>query len=80
MASFLPQALLQFLARRLRFPQLFAVLAGLFLFDLLMPDFVPFIDELLLGLLTLLVGSIRSRNAEVPREDPPIKNVTPPLP
>jgi len=48
-------------AAGLRFPILFALLAGLFLFDLFLPDLVPFVDEVLLALGTLLVGSLRKR-------------------
>jgi len=53
-------ALLRF-ASGLRFPTLFATIAGLFLLDLLIPDFIPFADELMLGLLTLLLGSLKRR-------------------
>jgi len=48
-------------AERLRFPQLFLVTAGLFVLDLLIPDVIPFADELFLALLTLLFGSWRKR-------------------
>lgn len=44
-------------AGRLRFPTLFLVTAGLFLVDVLIPDFIPFIDELLLGLGALLMST-----------------------
>jgi hypothetical protein len=44
-------------AQGLRFPTLFAFTAALFLFDLMIPDFVPFVDELLLGGLTVLFGT-----------------------
>ena len=60
----------------LRFPQLFVVLAVIFLVDLVVPDLLPFADELLLGLLTLMTGMLRDRRG--PREKPPEKNVTPP--
>ena len=46
-------------ARRLRFPQLFALVLTLFLVDVVVPDVIPFVDELLLGLGTLLLGSMR---------------------
>ncbi len=49
-------ALLGF-ASRLRFRQLFFITGGLFLLDVLLPDFIPFADELILGLLTLLFAS-----------------------
>ena len=42
--------------RNLRFQQLFLLTLLLFVVDLIIPDFIPFIDELLLGLLTLLFG------------------------
>ena len=53
-------------AAGLRFPTLFMIMAGLFVLDLLMPDLVPFVDEILLALGTLLVGSIRRRPVPPP--------------
>lgn len=47
----------EWMAPRLRFPQLFIVTAILFLLDLLIPDLIPFADEILLGLATLLLGT-----------------------
>ena len=61
---------------RLRFPQLFAVLAGLLLLDLILPDPIPLLDEMILAVLTLAVGSFRVRDAD-PYVKPPEKNVTP---
>lgn len=63
--SILPAALLRF-AARLRFPTLFAVTAALFLIDLAVPDFIPLADELILGLVTLLLGSLRKPEAPAP--------------
>lgn len=54
--------LLQFLAR-LRFPQLFLLTVTLFVLDLLLPDMLPFVDEILLGLVSLLLASLRKRGA-----------------
>jgi len=51
-------------AANLRFPTLFALTAGLFLLDLVIPDFIPFVDELLLGLLALLFANLRRKPAE----------------
>jgi Family of unknown function (DUF6116) len=51
---------LQF-AAGLRFPTLFAITGALFLLDLLIPDFIPFADELLLGLATLVLASWKRR-------------------
>ena len=69
-------------ASRLKFPQLFAVLAALFVFDVFFPDLIPFIDEILLGLGATLFGLWRERvpgaSPETPAPKPPIKNVTPP--
>jgi len=52
-------ALVTRFAARLRFPQLFLLTAGLLLLDLLIPDFLPFADEILLALATLLLGTWR---------------------
>lgn len=48
-------------ASGLRFPWLLAVVAAVFLADLLVPDLVPFADEILLGLVTVALGAIRRR-------------------
>lgn len=48
-------------ASRLRFPMLFAGTAVLFILDVLIPDMIPFVDEVLLGLLTILLASIRRK-------------------
>lgn len=57
-------ALILRIAPRLRFPQLFALTAGLFLLDLVIPDLVPFVDEIILGLATLLLGTWKARKDE----------------
>ena len=44
-------------ASDLRFPQLLLITALLFLMDLVIPDLIPFVDEILLGLLTLLLAN-----------------------
>lgn len=77
----LPGPLIAWLAT-LRFPALFAVTAFVFLVDLLIPDFIPFADEILLGLGTALLGNLKrksatpSRAGAVPRKDTPR---TPPI-
>jgi len=56
-------------AAGMRFPTLFKLCAALFLVDLFIPDVIPFGDEILLALLTLLAGAFRKRGgapAEVP--------------
>lgn len=46
---------------KLSYPRLFLVTAALFLVDTAIPDFIPFADEILLGLGTLLLANLRKR-------------------
>ena len=66
---------------RLKFPQAFGIFIALFFFDLIVPDFVPFVDEILLGLGAALFGMWRERVSSPkpapPADKPPIKNITP---
>lgn len=55
-------------ARRLRYPTLFKITAALFALTLLVPDPLPFIDELLLGLGTLLLATWKDRGKGDERE------------
>jgi len=48
-------------AAGLRYPTLFRIAGALFLLDFFVPDLVPFLDEILLALGTLLLGSLRGR-------------------
>ncbi|MBP9592137.1 MAG: hypothetical protein KBE42_08710 [Steroidobacteraceae bacterium] len=48
-------------AAGLRFPTLFLMVGSLFVVDLLMPDLVPLVDEVMLALGTLLLASFRKR-------------------
>lgn len=50
----------RFLERR-RFPTLFLILAALFGANLFFPDPIPFIDELIMLVATVIVGSFRER-------------------
>ncbi|MCP5055878.1 MAG: hypothetical protein GY937_04035 [bacterium] len=54
-------ALIVRFARRLRYPQLFFLMAGIFVLDLIIPDALPFVDEALLALGTLFLGAYRKR-------------------
>jgi hypothetical protein len=36
--------------------------AVVFVVDLILPDVIPFADEILLGLITLLLGTLKKRN------------------
>ena len=46
---------------RLRFPTLFLMAGALFVVNLFFPDPLPFVDEILLGLLTVVVGKFKER-------------------
>lgn len=64
----------------LRFPVLFLVAAALFAVDLFAPDAFPFVDELLLGLATVLLGRLKSRRSRdgAARPAPPVEVVVDP--
>lgn len=63
---------------RMRFPQLFLLFGALFLADLLIPDVIPFIDEIILGTLTMMTAMWqRERPSAQEAEKPPEKNITP---
>ncbi|MER2506630.1 MAG: DUF6116 family protein [Azonexus sp.] len=55
---------------RLRFPALFAITAVLFTLDFFIPDVIPFVDEILLGLGAALLGSWKKRKEPNPPNDP----------
>ena len=56
--------LTRLLARlNLRFPVLFLLLAAITAADLIVPDILPFVDELVLALLTAIFGLWRNRRA-----------------
>ena len=44
-------------ANQLKFRNLFFMVIGLFFIDLLLPDFIPFIDEIILGLLAIILAN-----------------------
>ena len=62
--------LLRYLGR-LRFKTLFLLTASLFAIDLLVPDVIPLLDELLLGLATLLFATWRKRKFGGQADDRP---------
>lgn len=51
-------------ASGLRFPRLLALTVAIFVVDLLVPDLLPFVDEVILGLLSILLASMKSRRAD----------------
>ena len=64
---------------RLRFPQLFTFTAALFFVDFLIPDMIPFLDEILLAAATLLLANLKGKDAIREAEKPPEKDITPPV-
>ncbi len=76
---------LQRFVGRLKSSQLLLLVGSLFVLDLFIPDPFPFVDEIILGIMTVLVARWQSRRSEddesygdKPYSDkPPTKNVTP---
>ena len=67
----------------LRFPGLFALLAAVTLLDVLVPDFIPFVDEIILAILTMLFALWKDRRATIvttAKAGPPLPQARPPLP
>ena len=56
-------------ATQMRFPKLFALALLVFLIDLIVPDFIPLADEIILGLISLMLGLLRK-----PRDPQPSVN------
>lgn len=67
MANPLLAPLLRWLGK-LSYPRLFMLAAGLFIADVIIPDFIPFADEILLGLGTLLLANWKNRKPSAPAE------------
>ena len=59
--------LLAFLGR-LRFPWLFGIFAAVFAMDVLVPDVLPFVDEIMIGIATIVLSQLRRRKEEVSAE------------
>ncbi|HKI87182.1 MAG TPA: DUF6116 family protein [Thermoanaerobaculia bacterium] len=76
------QGIIEKLVRRvapgIRFPRLFAFFLILLVADILIPDPVPFLDEAVLAVGTILFGMWREGKHDTPPpQKPPEKNVTP---
>ncbi|TWI04514.1 hypothetical protein IP90_00647 [Luteimonas cucumeris] len=63
MASLVVAPLLRWFSR-LRYPQLFLITAAIFAVDVAVPDLIPFLDELLIGLTALLLAHFKRRRLE----------------
>ena len=48
----------------LKFPYMFGIVALMFGLDLIIPDLIPFADEILLGAVTILLGAWKTKRAE----------------
>ena len=59
---------------RMRYPYLFLILGALFLVDLVVPDPIPLVDEILLAVLTFIAATFTTRR----EADPEPRDVTPP--
>jgi hypothetical protein len=53
-------------ANKLKFRNLFFIVSALFISDLIIPDFIPLIDEIILGLLAIVLANWKEerRNPE----------------
>jgi len=51
-------------ASSLRFPYLFLLMSVLFVLNLLIPDMLPFADEILMGLVAMLLANLRKKSVE----------------
>ncbi len=67
---------LQRYAGQLKSSTLLVLVASLFALDLVIVDPLPFVDEIVLGIVTLLVARWQNRRKEPPQ--PPPRDVTPP--
>ena len=61
---------------RLRYPYLFLALGSLFLVDLVVPDPIPLVDELLLAVLTFIAATFTTRRepSQTPRDITPVED------
>ena len=53
-------------ASGLRFPYLVAIAGSLFLINVVVPDLVPYVDEILLALVTIMLSRIKRPGASLP--------------
>jgi len=51
-------------AGNLKMPKLLALVATLFVVDLFVPDVIPFIDEIVLGLATIVLSNLKRKKRE----------------
>lgn len=62
---------------KLRFPQLFTFAAALFFVDFLVPDMIPFLDEILLAAATVMLANLKDKSVVEAKEESVEKDITP---
>ena len=55
-------------ADKLKFRNLFIIVVGLFVADLFVPDFIPLIDEIILGLLAIILANWKKERRQGEKE------------
>jgi len=66
-------------ANRLRFKHLFLATCGLFVLTLILPDPIPFADEILFGLATLLLSQWKKRGLPTEPQTDTLTSTQPPI-
>jgi hypothetical protein len=66
-------------AGELRFPRLLALTVVLFAIDLVVPDIIPFADEILLGLVAAILATLKKKRRDriAAASTPPVTNLPP---
>jgi hypothetical protein len=64
----------------LRFPGLFVLLGLIFFVDLAVPDFIPFVDEIVLAILTTIFGLWQAKRPPEEIKAPPMGYANRPVP
>ncbi len=57
-------AVLLAFANQLKFKTLFIIVSALFITDLLVPDVIPFIDEIILGLMAIVLANWKKESTQ----------------
>ena len=52
-------------ANRLKFKNLFVLILVLFILDVFVPDMVPMLDEIILGVLAIILGNLKKKASAV---------------
>lgn len=63
MSSASPSGPLMDFVNRLRFKNLFILITVLLIIDLLLPDMVPMLDEIILGILAVILGNMKKKTS-----------------